>query len=71
MVFLHVSFFVTLAKSPGTVGSQRILKPSQKKVSRHIAPSYLKGGGGLIERVIRVSTCCRLLLSTFIAQWKY
>ena len=41
MVFLRMSFFVTLAKSPGTVGSQRILKPSQKKVSRHIAPIYL------------------------------
>ena len=41
MVFLRLSFFVTLAKFPGTVGSQRILKPSQKKVSRHIAPIYL------------------------------
>ena len=31
IVFLRVQFFVTLEKSPGTVGSQRVVSPSEKK----------------------------------------
>jgi len=74
MVFLRVPFLLPWqAKSHVTVVSQRILKPSIKtnkqtktktnktktKVSRHIySPKLL--GRGVIERVIKVNTFCRL-----------